>query len=73
MDFGWLLDWFWIDFRAKLGSKLGSKLAPKSEELGYQDDAKKYQESGDAVVRGGHARVTQGNLVLAPKKSLWDF
>ena len=56
MDFGWLLDRFSVDFGTKLGVKLG-KLAPKSKEMGYQDDVKNHRKSGDAVVRSGSAVV----------------
>ena len=57
MDFGWLLDRFVIDFGPKLGGQVGAKLAPKSEEMGYQDDVKKsskiWRRDGPQVVRIG--------------------
>ena len=53
MDFGWLLDRFLTDFEPKLGVKL----APKSEEMGYQDDVKKslkiWSRKWTHVVRSG--------------------
>ena len=53
MDFGWLLDRSLVDFEAKLGFKL----APKSEEMGYQDDVENHQKTRDASSRGGDAVV----------------
>ena len=50
MDFGWLLDRFLRDLGPKLGVQVGTKLAPKSEEMGYQDDVK---ESLKTWRRGG--------------------
>ena len=45
-DASW--DGFWMalglifdGFGAQVGSQVGAKLAPKSEEMGYQDDVKK--------------------------------
>ena len=55
MDFGSLLNRFLVD----LGPKLGAKLAPKSEEMGYQDDVKKSSKSW-------RRKGTQHADVLAP-------
>ena len=41
MDFGWLLDRFWIDFGPKLGSKLGLKSASK----GLKNDVTKWSKN----------------------------
>ena len=44
-------------FGAEVGGQVGGKLAPKSEEMGYQDDVKKsskiWRREGPRVVRGG--------------------
>ena len=49
----------WDGFGAKVGGQVGAKLAPKSEEMGYQDDVEKsskfWRRDGAAVVRGGAA------------------
>ena len=60
MALGAILGGFW----AQVGGQVGAKLAPKSEEMGYQDDVKKSSKnksreymrvsaSGPQVVRGG--------------------
>ena len=44
-------------FGAQVGGQVGAKLAPKSEEMGYQDDVKKsskiWRRGGTRVVRSG--------------------
>ena len=47
MALGSIFDRFW----AQVGGQVGAKLAPKSEEMGYQDDVKKTSEiwSGDGT------------------------
>ena len=51
MALGSIFDGFW----AQVGGQVGAKLAPKSEEMGYQDDVKKsdkiWSHGGDAGVR----------------------
>ena len=46
-------------FGGQVGGQVGAKLAPKSEEVGYQDDVKKsskiWSRSGPRVVRGWYA------------------
>ena len=68
MALGSIFDGFW----AQVGGQVGAKLAPRSEEMGYQDDVKKsskiWSRSGQRVVRDG----TRVNLVQAPKESLRD-
>ena len=48
-------------FGGQVGGQVGAKLAPKSEEVGYQDDVKKsskiWRRSGTRVVRKGDAVV----------------
>ena len=43
-------------FGGQVGAQVGAKLAPKSEEVGYQDDVKKsfkiWRRSGTQVVLG---------------------
>ena len=59
-------------FGGQVGGQVGAKLAPKSEEMGYQDDVKKsskiWRRGGTRVVRKG----TQWSWLLAPKESLRD-
>ena len=56
IDFGWLLDRVFVDLGPKLGGQVVAKLAPKSEEMGYQDDVKKsFKKSRDARVRKWYA------------------
>ena len=69
-DASW--DGFWMSrgsifggFWDQAGGQVGAKLAPRSEEMGYQDDVKKSSE----IWRREGTRV---NLVQAPKESLWD-
>ena len=68
MALGSIFGWFW----AQVGGQVGVKLAPKSEDMGYQDNVKKsskiWGREGTQVVCSG-MRV---DLVLAPKESLWD-
>ena len=44
-------------FGAQVGGQVRAKLAPKSEEMGYQDDVKKsskiWRRGGTQVVHGG--------------------
>ena len=56
-------------FGGQVGGQVGAKLAPKSEEMGYQDDVKK---SSKIWRRGGQrwsASVPRVNLVLAPNST----
>ena len=66
MALGSIFDGFW----AQVGGQVGAKLAPKSEEMGYQDDVKKsskiWRRGGQQVVRGG----PQWNLVQAPNSTI---
>ena len=55
-----VLDGFW----AQVGGQVGAKLAPKSEEVGYQNDVKK---SSNIKSRRGAASGPQGYaVVVAP-------
>ena len=66
MALGSILDGFW--------AQVGAKLAPKSEEMGYQDDVKKaskiWRRSGTQVVRRWYASVPQWFGVLAPNSTI---
>ena len=60
-------------FGGQVGGQVGAKLAPKSEEMGYQDDVKKsskiWRRGGtrwSAVVRSG----PQWSWVLAPNSTI---
>ena len=69
MALGWIFDGFW----GQVGGQVGAKLAPKSEEMGYQDDVKKsskiWRRGGRQVVRRWYAGVPRVNLVLAPNST----
>ena len=41
MEFGWLLDRFWVDF----GSQVGAKLAPKSVQDGIEIDIRTWSKN----------------------------
>ena len=53
--FGMALGSIFGGFWAQVGGQVGAKLAPKSEEMGYQDDVKKsskiWRRGGTQVVR----------------------
>ena len=55
MALGAIFGGFW----GQVGGQVGAKLAPKSEEVGYQDDVKKsskiWSRSGTQVVRRWYA------------------
>ena len=57
MALGLIFGGFW----AQVGGQVGAKLAPKSEEMGYQDDVKKsskiWRRKGTRVVRRWYAVV----------------
>ena len=68
MALGSIFGRFW----AQVGGQVGVKLAPKSEEMGYQDDVKKSSKIWRREGTRGYASGTRVNLVLAPKESLRD-
>ena len=63
MDFGWLLDWFWMDF----GRVLGAKLEPKSNK-NQRKNNKKSIWKGDWIFD----RKMKGAMPAAPTQVAWD-
>ena len=71
-DASW--DGFWMalgsifgGFWAQVGGQVGVKLAPKSEEMGYQDDVKKSSKVWRRKGMQGYARVRSGPRWYAMK------
>ena len=60
-------------FGGQVGGQVGAKLAPKSEEVGYQDDVKKSSKIWRRKGTQWYAGVPRVDLVLAPKESLRDL
>ena len=54
-------------FGGQVGAQVGAKLAPKSEEVGYQDDVKKSSKIWSRGGPQGYASGTRWWGVLAPK------
>ena len=65
MALGAIFGGFW----GQVGGQVAAKLAPKSEEVGYQDDVKKSSKIWRRSGMQCYASGPQVNLVLAPKNT----
>ena len=57
-------------FGGQVGGQVGAKLAPKSEEMGYQDDVKKSSKIWRRSGTQWSASGTRVDLVLAPNSTI---
>ena len=57
-------------FGAQLGGQVGAKLAPRSEEMGYQDDVKKSSKIWSREWTRVDAVVRRWSWVLAPNSTI---